>query len=123
MDRATLRIGVLGAGRIGRIHGGNVALHPRARLAAVADASREAARSLAEATGAEIAEVDAVIEAADIDALVICTEWPEFRQLDPERLGALVRSKVIIDGRLKLHAPSWRNAGWKLVQIGRATTL
>ena len=30
---------------------------------------------------------------------------------------------VIIDGRLKLHAPTWRNAGWKLVQIGRATTL
>jgi UDPglucose 6-dehydrogenase len=51
------------------------------------------------------------------------TEWPEFRQLGPERLGALVRSKVIIDGRLKLHAPTWRHAGWKLVQIGRATTL
>ena len=56
MDRDKLRIGVLGAGRIGRIHGGNVAVHPRARLAAVADASREAARSLAEATGAEIAD-------------------------------------------------------------------
>jgi UDPglucose 6-dehydrogenase len=51
------------------------------------------------------------------------TEWPEFRQLDPERLGKLVASKVIIDGRLKLHAPTWRNAGWKLVQIGRATSL
>ena len=31
--------------------------------------------------------------------------------------------EAIIDGRLKLHAPTWRNAGWKLVQIGRATTL
>jgi UDPglucose 6-dehydrogenase len=51
------------------------------------------------------------------------TEWPEFRQLDPEHLGKLVASRVIIDGRLKLHAPTWRNAGWKLVQIGRATTL
>ena len=44
------------------------------------------------------------------------TEWPEFRQLDPEKLGELVKQKVIIDGRLKLHAPTWRNAGWKLVQ-------
>jgi UDPglucose 6-dehydrogenase len=51
------------------------------------------------------------------------TEWPEFRQLDPEHLGKLVASKLIIDGRLKLHAPTWRNAGWKLVQIGRATSL
>jgi len=33
-----MRIGLLGAGRIGRIHGGNIAAHPRASLAAVADA-------------------------------------------------------------------------------------
>ena len=32
--------------------------------------------------------------------------------VDPEGLGHLVRSKVIIDGRLKLHALTWRNAGW-----------
>jgi UDPglucose 6-dehydrogenase len=51
------------------------------------------------------------------------TEWPEFRQLDPEKLGELVNQKVIIDGRLKLHEPTWRDAGWKLVQIGRASTL
>ena len=51
------------------------------------------------------------------------TEWPEFRQLDPDRLGTLVKSKIIIDGRLKLHAPTWRAAGWKLVQMGRAATL
>ena len=30
-----MRIGLLGAGRIGRIHGGNVAAHPRVNLAAV----------------------------------------------------------------------------------------
>src|SRR5918993_5810463 len=73
MDRSKLRIGLLGAGRIGRIHGGNVAAHPRARLVAVADASRDAARDLADATGAAVAEVDAIIGSPDIDALVICT--------------------------------------------------
>ena len=51
------------------------------------------------------------------------TEWPEFRQLDPEKLGELVKTKIIIDGRLKLDARSWHRAGWKVVQIGRATTL
>lgn len=47
----------------------------------------------------------------------------EYRYLDPQALGALAKNKIIIDGRLKLHAPSWRDAGWKVVQIGRAATL
>ena len=65
--------------------------------------------------------VDQALLGADI--VLHLTEWPEFRQLDPERLGELVKTKIIIDGRLKLDARSWRRAGWKVVQIGRATTL
>jgi myo-inositol 2-dehydrogenase/D-chiro-inositol 1-dehydrogenase len=68
-----MRIGLLGAGRIGRIHGGNIAAHPRAALAAVADADAGAAHRLAAASGATIASVDAIIEARDIDAVLICT--------------------------------------------------
>jgi myo-inositol 2-dehydrogenase / D-chiro-inositol 1-dehydrogenase len=73
MDISKLRIGLLGAGRIGRIHGGNIAAHPRARLTAIADASPDAARDLADATGARVASVDEIIEAPDIEAVVICT--------------------------------------------------
>jgi UDPglucose 6-dehydrogenase len=51
------------------------------------------------------------------------TEWPEFRQLDPTPLAALVKVPIMIDGRLKLHAARWRDAGWKVVQIGRALTM
>lgn len=51
------------------------------------------------------------------------TEWPEFRQLDPEHLATLVKNPLMIDGRLKLHRPQWAKAGWKVVQIGRAATL
>ncbi len=69
----------------------------------------------------QVASVDQALLGADI--VLHLTEWPEFRQLDVERLGHLVKTKVIIDGRLKLHAPTWRNAGWKLVQIGRASSL
>jgi UDPglucose 6-dehydrogenase len=69
----------------------------------------------------QVASVEQALLGAEV--VLHLTEWPEFRQLDPERLGKLVASKVIIDGRLKLHAPTWRNAGWKLVQIGRAATL
>jgi len=50
------------------------------------------------------------------------TEWPEFRQLDPMSLDGTVRNKVLIDGRLKLHRPTWQRAGWKVIQLGRAST-
>ncbi len=73
MGNSPLPIGLLGAGRIGRIHGGNMAAHPKARLAAIADASPEAARTVAEATGARVATVDEILAAPDIDAVVICT--------------------------------------------------
>ena len=68
-----MRIGLLGAGRIGRIHGGNVAVHPRVSLAAVADASAEAAKSLAEQYGAKVASIDAILADKEIGAVVICT--------------------------------------------------
>jgi myo-inositol 2-dehydrogenase/D-chiro-inositol 1-dehydrogenase len=68
-----MRIGLLGAGRIGRIHGGNVAAHPRATLAAVADADAQAAQSLATATNAKVGTIEQILAAADIDAVVICT--------------------------------------------------
>jgi myo-inositol 2-dehydrogenase / D-chiro-inositol 1-dehydrogenase len=68
-----MRIGLLGAGRIGRIHGGNIAAHPRAALAAVADAAAAAAQRLATMTGATISSVEAIIADREIDAVVICT--------------------------------------------------
>ena len=40
-----LSIAVIGAGRIGRIHARNIAAHPGARLAGVADVDAAAARS------------------------------------------------------------------------------
>lgn len=69
-------------------------------------------------------QVGSVTEAVrDADIVLHLTAWPEFRYLDPAELAPLVKSKIIIDGRLILHAPTWRDAGWKLVQIGRAATL
>src|ERR1041385_5439028 len=66
-----MRIGLLDAGRIGRVHGGNAAAHARATLAAVADADAAAAQRLAAANGATISSVDAIIASRDIDAVVI----------------------------------------------------
>lgn len=48
-----LGVAVLGAGRIGRIHAGNVAAHPKAALIAIADPIAAAVNPLAEALGAK----------------------------------------------------------------------
>ncbi|MCB1485991.1 MAG: inositol 2-dehydrogenase [Bauldia sp.] len=68
-----VRFGLLGAGRIGKLHGGNIAASPDAKLVAIADVVAEAADALAAATGAEARSADAIIAADDIDAILIGT--------------------------------------------------
>lgn len=67
-----MRFGLIGAGRIGRIHGGNVAARSDSKLVAVADADSKAAEVLAKETGAEVASVNAVMADPAIDAVLIC---------------------------------------------------
>ncbi len=68
-----VRFGLLGAGRIGKLHGGNIALSPKAKLVAVADIDTKAAGALAAAHGAEARTPDDIIGAKDIDAVLIGT--------------------------------------------------
>jgi myo-inositol 2-dehydrogenase / D-chiro-inositol 1-dehydrogenase len=68
-----IRIAVLGAGRIGRIHGRNAANHPDARLVAVADPHAPSAQELAVAAGAEVSALEEIVERSDVDAILICT--------------------------------------------------
>jgi myo-inositol 2-dehydrogenase/D-chiro-inositol 1-dehydrogenase len=65
-----LNIAVIGAGRIGRIHARNVALHARASLAGVADIDGGAAATLARACGSAAIDLDAAFTA---DAVMICS--------------------------------------------------
>jgi myo-inositol 2-dehydrogenase/D-chiro-inositol 1-dehydrogenase len=69
----TVRLGLLGAGRIGKVHAGAIAANKGARLVAVADAFPDAAKALAASTGAEVREADAIMNASDIDAVLITT--------------------------------------------------
>jgi myo-inositol 2-dehydrogenase / D-chiro-inositol 1-dehydrogenase len=68
-----IRFGVLGAGRIGKVHAGTIARSDRASVAYVADAISEAAKSLAEEVNAKVAGVDDIIASKDVDAILICT--------------------------------------------------
>ncbi|QKV18512.1 inositol 2-dehydrogenase [Oricola thermophila] len=69
----TLRFGLLGAGRIGKVHARAVTSNPDARLVAVADAFEAAARAVADQYGCEIRTIEQIEAADDIDAVVICT--------------------------------------------------
>jgi len=69
----TVRFGLLGAGRIGKVHAKAVTANPKAKLVAVADAMPAAASDLAGQYGAEVRSIAAIEAAADIDAVVICT--------------------------------------------------
>ena len=69
----TLRFGVLGAGRIGRVHSKAIASTAGARLVAIADPVAKAAQDMADAYGCEIRTIDAICASTDIDAVVICT--------------------------------------------------
>ena len=55
----------------------------------------------------------------DSDALVILTEWNEFRSLSPERLTKHMKGNILIDLRNALNPDSFRESGFNLVQIGR----
>ncbi len=70
----TLNVGLIGAGRIGRIHAGNLANRiPNARLVAVADIDLEAAKSLTAELNIETAVSDyaQLLERGDLQAIVI----------------------------------------------------
>jgi myo-inositol 2-dehydrogenase/D-chiro-inositol 1-dehydrogenase len=69
----TTGFGLLGAGRIGKVHAGAIASVPGARLVAVAEPVAEAAAALAAAHGCEVRSIDEIEAAKDIDAVIICT--------------------------------------------------
>ncbi|MFD2250391.1 myo-inositol 2-dehydrogenase/D-chiro-inositol 1-dehydrogenase [Pseudochelatococcus lubricantis] len=89
-----VRIAVLGAGRIGRIHARNVAENPAATLVAIADPFGTAAADLAAQLSSE-ASLDPVetIERADVDAVVIGTPTDTHVDL---LLHAVRRGKAVL---------------------------
>ena len=68
-----MRFGVIGAGRIGKIHGANIARRADSAVAYVADADAAAAQALAAATGAKVGTVEAMFADESVDAVAICS--------------------------------------------------
>ncbi|WP_435278111.1 UDP-glucose dehydrogenase family protein [Rhodococcus yananensis] len=61
--------------------------------------------------------VDACRRAA---VVLVLTEWPEFRELDPVSLGDAAGDRVVLDGRNCLDRSVWEDAHWRYVRLGTA---
>ena len=57
--------------------------------------------------------------AQDADALLILTEWEEFRQLDWKRIHSLMARPLVIDGRNLLNPEAMRERGFEYYCFGR----
>ncbi|MDB5510338.1 MAG: UDP-glucose 6-dehydrogenase [Hyphomicrobiales bacterium] len=62
---------------------------------------------------------DAYACAADADALVIVTEWDEFRALDLDRVRDILKSPVVVDLRNIYRPEDMKRRGFSYVSIGR----
>lgn len=87
-----------------------------ARVTAFDPVAREQAEKIFE--GVAFAD-DAYAAADGADALVIVTEWDEFRALDLDRIASLLRGKVLIDLRNVYDRGEAEEAGLSYYGVGR----
>ena len=59
--------------------------------------------------------VEATVE--ECDAVVLVTEWAEYRETDWEALAPTMRNPVILDGRLVLDGDKLRRSGFRYISI------
>lgn len=70
--------------------------------------------------GDKIAYVNDHYEALkDADALIIATEWSLFRSPDFDKMGSLMKHKVIFDGRNLYDLEHMKELGFYYSSIGR----
>jgi UDPglucose 6-dehydrogenase len=61
-------------------------------------------------------------EAAErADAVLVLTEWQQYKDLDPVAFGRVVAKKRVLDGRQALSRDKWTAAGWSYRALGRRT--
>ena len=66
-------VALIGAGRMGQVHGPNAARTPGLRLACVVDPRPEAATAMARATGAAVATLDQVLADPAVGGVLVCS--------------------------------------------------
>ncbi|HHX51645.1 MAG TPA: UDP-glucose/GDP-mannose dehydrogenase family protein, partial [Clostridia bacterium] len=60
-----------------------------------------------------------LLAAENSDALLILTEWEEFKHLDYKTLGQKMHQKILLDGRNMLDRETLKKAGFTYIGVGR----
>jgi len=80
----------------------------------------EAMPNVKKLIGSKICFTDRQYDALnDADALIIATEWSEFRTPDFETIGKKLKNKLIFDGRNVFDVKQMKELGYKYESIGR----
>ena len=66
-----------------------------------------------------VADMNAVADGCD--ALVVATEWPEFKKLDLERARKAMTHPILFDGRNLFDPATMGKLGFQYHSIGRAS--
>ena len=54
----------------------------------------------------------------NVDAVVVLTEWQEFKSIKPEVIGKAVKQKIVIDSRNLLDKSKWEKQGFRFIGNG-----
>jgi UDPglucose 6-dehydrogenase len=95
-------------------------LKERCRVVAYDPAATKRAKEALASSGVEYAE-DPYQAAANADALLILTDWDEFRTLNLESLRSHLRHPIVIDGRNLFDPNLMAEAGFLYHSVGRPT--
>jgi UDPglucose 6-dehydrogenase len=70
--------------------------------------------------GADIRYAESAAEVfEEADAVILVTEWPEFKDLSFETCGAAMKNKFVLDGRGLFEHERLQKAGIKIITLGR----
>jgi len=61
--------------------------------------------------------------AVETDAIILLTEWDEFRSMDLSKISSLMKTPIMIDTRNILDPDKMKNLGFKFANIGRPNVL
>jgi myo-inositol 2-dehydrogenase / D-chiro-inositol 1-dehydrogenase len=86
------KVALLGAGRMGQVHGRNAAAHPRLDLVSVVEPDAALAEPLAAELGCGVGTVDSVLADPEVAAVLVCTSTSTHLDLV---LAALAAGKAV----------------------------
>jgi UDPglucose 6-dehydrogenase len=64
---------------------------------------------------------DLIVAMSGADLVIIATDWPEYKGLDPASLSGFVKARNLIDGRSVIQQKKWQEAEWNVVILGEGT--